>query len=159
MKIPHRFLLGGLSAAVLLAAPMVSDFEGRRLQAYLDPVSIPTICDGITKGVQLGQTKTHAECDDLLFDELKSVEAQVDQKVKVKLSPQTKAAILSFTYNVGIGAFSQSTLLRRLNANDLTGACKELPRWVYAKGIKWPGLVTRRKKEMELCLAGIGRPA
>ncbi|EKN6093795.1 TPA: glycoside hydrolase family protein, partial [Yersinia enterocolitica] len=45
-----------------------------------------------------------------------------------------------------------STLLKKLNNNDLIGACNELQRWVYAGGKRWKGLVSRREIERELCL-------
>jgi lysozyme len=65
------------------------------------------------------------------------------------------AAYTSFTYNVGVGAFEKSTLLRKLNGGDRVAACNELPRWVYARGVKLPGLVNRRREEQALCLSGL----
>ena len=56
-----------------------------------------------------------------------------------------------FTYNVGSGAFASSTLLKKLNAGDVPGACKELQRWTYAGGKQWKGLITRREIEREVC--------
>ena len=46
-----------------VAVSVVGGFEGLRQSAYLDPVSIPTICYGETRGVKLGDTRTKAECD------------------------------------------------------------------------------------------------
>ncbi|WP_256937108.1 glycoside hydrolase family protein, partial [Enterobacter chuandaensis] len=61
------------------------------------------------------------------------------------------AALYSFTYNVGAGAFSRSTLLKKLNTGDVPGACIELQRWTYAGGKQWKGLITRREIEREVC--------
>ena len=64
-------------------------------------------------------------------------------------------AYTSFAYNVGLGAFQTSTLLRKLKAGDRVGACNELRRWVYAKGRVLPGLVARRAAEEKMCLSGL----
>ena len=70
------------------------------------------------------------------------------------LGDDAYVAVLSFTYNVGIGAACQSTLMRKLNAGDLRGACDQLPRWVHDGGRVIKGLVRRRTSERALCLAG-----
>lgn len=147
-----KIAAGGAALVMAIATPLVAKFEGRSLVAYLDPVGIPTICEGITAGVRLGQTKTAAECDALLAGELGKALAAVDSRSTVFLPPARRAALASFVYNVGEEAFARSTLLRKLNAGDSMGACAELSRWVYAKGKKLPGLVARRAEEMRLCL-------
>jgi len=151
MRLPAK----ALAAALALAIPVVSVFEGRSLVAYLDPVGIPTICEGITKGVRIGQTKTPTECDALLAKELGAAIAAVDQ-LTTRAQPDTRRAALgSFVYNVGSGAFATSTLLRKLNAGNVIGACAELSRWVYAGGRVLGGLVRRRAEERELCEVGL----
>ena len=146
-------LMGFIAAgAVAIATVTVSYFEGRRNYAYLDVAGVPTICDGITQGVKLGQYKTNAECDQLLQKELKASFKTVETYVKVPLTEPRKAALASFVYNVGSGAFARSTLLRKLNAGDTQGACDELRRWVFAGGKKWQGLINRREVERWLCL-------
>lgn len=62
------------------------------------------------------------------------------------------AAYLSFIYNVGVGAFADSTLRVKLFKGDRRGACNELSRWVYADGKKLAGLVKRREAERQVCL-------
>ncbi|USE78818.1 lysozyme [Cupriavidus gilardii] len=143
-----RLIAAGIAAAV----PLVAAFEGLRQTAYLDPVGIPTACFGATKGVRLGQVYTREQCDDLLAKDLLEANAGVDSCVHVPLTEGQRIALVSFTYNVGRGAFCGSTLVRKLNARDYVGACNELPRWVYAKGVKLPGLVNRREQERALCL-------
>ncbi len=142
----------GISIALAISTTVVGYFEGRSLTAYLDPVGIPTICEGITADVSLGDVSTHEECDDMLRTELKYFSDVIATKVEVPLKPTQHAALISFVYNVGEGNFASSTLLRKLNSGDYTGACRELPRWVYAKGRKLRGLEIRRQKEMEICL-------
>lgn len=143
--------LTAAAVAAVIATPVVMTYEGKELQSYLDPVDIPTICYGHTDGVKLGQTKTDAQCQALLEGELGRVITQVDQLVTAPLPATRLAALGSFAYNVGVGNFKKSTLLRRLNAGEGAAACSELDRWVYAKGKKLPGLVSRRTTERWLC--------
>jgi lysozyme len=142
----------GSTVALTMAAGLVAGFEGLRLWAYNDPVGIPTICYGSTSGVRLGQTKTKEECDRLLKNELLVYAAAVDKLVKVPMPDTRRAALISFTYNVGIMNFERSALLRKLNSYQTVSACNEMLRWVYAKGKKLPGLVKRREAERDLCL-------
>lgn len=72
--------------------------------------------------------------------------------VKVPLTQNQYDALVSLVFNIGRGSFARSSLLKKLNAGDMTGAAQEFPRWVYAKGKKLPGLITRRNDEMELFL-------
>ncbi|MCA7083102.1 lysozyme, partial [Cupriavidus sp. DB3] len=144
----RRVIAVGIAAAV----PLVAAFEGLRQTAYLDPVGIPTACFGATKGVRLGQVYTREQCDNLLARDLLEANAGVDSCVRVPLTEGQRTALVSFAYNVGRGNLCGSTLARKLNAGDYVGACNELPRWVYAKGVKLPGLVKRREQERALCL-------
>lgn len=133
----------------------VAGFEGLRTVAYLDPVSIPTACFGETLGVKMGQKFTVEECTEMLGKRVREFGDGVDSCVTEEQPPLRKAALTSFAYNIGIGAFCKSTLVRKLNAGDVEGACAELPRWTKAKGVTLPGLVTRRNQEREMCLAGV----
>lgn len=147
----RRALIAGSLAA---SASIVAYFEGERLTTYLDPVGIPTICYGHTGTAVMGQTKTLGQCRDLLSEDLGWAMAEVDKHLP-DAPPMVRAAFGSFTYNVGVGAFRSSTLLRKAKAGDLQGACNELPRWKHAGGRVLPGLVTRRATERELCLSGL----
>ncbi|GGO89067.1 lysozyme [Marinobacterium nitratireducens] len=139
-----------------IALTAVAGFEGVRTAAYWDPYGkVPTICFGRTTDVQMGDTATMEECKAFLTDEIVEFGLEVSNATTVPLSHEEQAAYTSFAYNVGIGNFKSSTLLRKLNAGDRTGACNELPRWVYAQGMKLPGLVNRRAEERALCLSGI----
>lgn len=63
------------------------------------------------------------------------------------------AAIVDFTFNLGAGRLQTSTLRRRVNQHDWSGAATELRRWVYGGGKVLPGLVTRRDAERVLVLS------
>lgn len=151
MKIGTKIAGGVLAAAVSL----VATYEGRSLVAYLDPVSIPTICEGYTHGVKLGDVATPEECDQLTRQEVVKALAVVDGSVPRPLPDGVRVALASFVYNVGPGAYGGSTLLRMLRAGDIRGACNQLPRWVYAGGKKLRGLERRREAERQICLSGL----
>ncbi|ATQ77910.1 lysozyme [Massilia violaceinigra] len=137
-----------------IAVTIVGGFEGLRQAAYLDPVGIPTICFGETKGVRMGQRATLAQCDAMLASSLQLANHAVDDCIRAPLPDYRRAALVSFAYNVGQTSLCGSTLARKLNAGDTLGGCDELLRWTYAKGIKLPGLVKRRQAERNLCLVG-----
>ncbi|WP_293935424.1 lysozyme [Iodobacter sp.] len=151
-----------VASSILGAAiALIGYYEGYKPKAYLDPINIPTICYGHTgKDVFIGLTKTKTECDELLSDDVKIAQKAVERLYRGvdPLPDETAAAMISFTYNMGQGALATSTMLKKLNAGDLVGACNELPRWINAgQGInKKPlqGLINRREAEKELCLKG-----
>lgn len=146
----------GLSVALVLAgAGTVSYYEGVSNKAYIDPVGIWTICYGETKGVSKGDYKTDEECLDSLAEELTEHHKKMVMYIKTPISQKEEAAYLSFTYNVGVGAFSKSTLLKKLNSGDRVGACNQLLRWDKAGGKKLKGLTLRRQSENKLCLEGV----
>lgn len=66
------------------------------------------------------------------------------------LTGNNLAAIADFAYNLGTTRLAGSTLRRKINAGDIEGAKRELSRWVYAGGVKLPGLVLRRAAEAAL---------
>lgn len=135
-----------------LAAGTIMGWEGKSNKAYLDLVMVPTICYGTTYNVRLGDVKTDDECTRLMVAEIHRIDVIIERKVKVKLKNHERAALISWIYNVGEGNFYTSTLLKKLNAGDVTGACNQLPKWVYADGKKLKGLVNRRADERALCL-------
>ncbi len=128
----------------------VAGFEGLRTVAYRDPVSIPTICYGETLGVKMGDRKTEYECKTMLTSRLEQFNRGVDKCIRVPMSESRRAAMVSFSYNVGTGAFCKSTLARKLNAGD-PKACDELLKWDKAGGLPLPGLTRRRIAERTLC--------
>jgi GH24 family phage-related lysozyme (muramidase) len=133
----------------------VGGFEGRSLVAYRDIVGIATICDGDTKNVRMGMKATHEECDERTVRRLIEHEDGMLRCLKVDLPDGPRLAFLSMTYNVGVAAFCNSTLLRKANAGDIRGACNELPRWNRAGGKEVRGLTRRRLAEQAICLNGL----
>lgn len=153
--ISRKLVALGLSSALALSGGMVAVYEGKINTAYVDPVGIYTICYGETRGVKKGQYKTDDECFESLAKELVIHDKGMMRGVKVPLSDKEHAAYLSFTYNLGVGAYNGSTLLKKLNAGDRVGACNQLLRWDKAGGRVWRGLTIRRQGENKLCLEGV----
>lgn len=165
-----KWLVGaGVSAAAALGGGYlvipyegaVKDKQGMHV-AYLDAVGVPTICYGQTgkdlygRTIKLGMKLSEEECLDMLSKTLIKFDKEVSSAVKVPYaSPYQKAALLSFTYNVGVGNLKSSTLLRKLNAGQHEEACEELSKWVYAQKKKLRGLVTRREDEKQWCMGHV----
>lgn len=165
VKVPSslkkKLLALGLSAGLAGSGAIIAEHEGIVLGTYVDPVGIVTSCYGNTgydnygSKLKLGVKYTEEDCLKQLADDLVEVNQYVKKSVKVIISDEELAAYTSFTYNVGIGNFNASTLLRKLNAGDREGACNELPKWKYSKGVVLKGLVIRREKERDMCLNGV----
>jgi len=140
-----------MSAAVLaLAAPLVMRSEGLRLDPYQDVGGILTVCYGETHGIKQRKYELK-ECRDMLSESMASHGADISACMPAGLPDNVQAAMLSFGYNVGAKSFCASTLAAKLRAGNTMAACAEMSRWIYAGGQIWPGLVTRRKAERELC--------
>ncbi|AIR87101.1 lysozyme [Pantoea rwandensis] len=153
----NRLIAAAGGGAMLIATVFLGGkdgVEGRVYEPYKDVAGVWTVCDGHTgNDIIKGKKYTDRECDRLLNADLQPVKQSVDALVKIPLGEFQRAALYSFTYNVGSSAFSKSSLLKKLNSGDVTGACEEMRRWVYAGGQKWRGLMNRRDMERSLCLA------
>jgi lysozyme len=145
----------GAGAAIALAAAIIAPWEGRELRAYRDIVGVPTICFGETRGVQMGDVATPAECDTMLARGVAEFERAIRPCLPATLPDQTRAAFVSAAYNIGSAGFCRSSMSRKALAGDLFGACEALTLWNKAGGRVVRGLVNRRAAERELCLAGL----
>lgn len=137
---------------------LICNFEGLRLKAYDDGVGVWTIGFGTTKypngiRVKKGDTCTLDQAKAYMQNDLKSFEQTVNNTVKVPLNQNQFDALVSLAYNIGASAFSQSTLVKKLNANDFRGAAGQFDVWVNAGGKRMQGLVNRRAKEKALFLS------
>lgn len=146
------------SAALLLSGGYgaYSGLEGGKSAApYRDIAGVWTDCNGNTRDVNPNKVRSDAECAALLSAETERLAQSIYAQVHQPISQKTLASFVSFAYNVGSGAFSRSTLLRKYNAGDFIGACREMFRWVYAGGKYVPGLYNRREIEFRLCVEGL----
>jgi lysozyme len=129
---------------------LIKSFEGVRLVGYADIVGVPTIGYGHTGNVKVGQKITQAQADQLLKDDLKRFVDGVNSLVKVPLNQNQFDSLVSWSFNLGLGALKSSTLLKKLNAKDYKGASLEFPKWNKAGGKVVSGLTRRRLAEKSL---------
>lgn len=147
----------GIAGLVVSASAFVSIllYEGYSDKTYIPvPGDVPTIGFGTTRGVKEGDTITPPKAVERVLRDVTEFEGAIKKCVKVPLYQHEYDAYVSFAYNVGPTAFCSSTLVKKLNSGDYTGACNELPRWAYSNGKKLKGLVKRREEERKLCLGG-----
>lgn len=154
---PAQRKAAALSIATALAVPA----EGLRQYAYRDPIGLPTICFGSTKGVRMGDFRTVPECKALLTKEMSDVVSMVDS-CRPGLPINVFAAFSDAAYNIGPHIAcdtTKSTAARLLAAGRYTEACNQLPRWNRARvvgvSVPLPGLTKRREMERQVCLAGV----
>ena len=103
--------------------------EGYRNYAYKDTKGIWTIGVGHTGGVKEGDRATDAQIWQWLTDDLKIAEDCINKLVKVELTQNQFDALVSFVFNVGIGAFGRSTMLKVLNMGNYEEAARQFDRW------------------------------
>ena len=130
---------------------LIKLFEGLELTAYLCPAGVWTIGYGHTLTAKRGMEITAAQADALLVQDVAWVKRAVESGVRVPITPNQKAALYSFVYNVGAGAFRSSTLLRILNDGaSVSEVQAQFMRWNKAGGKTLRGLTRRRRAEVDL---------
>ncbi|MDG2989482.1 lysozyme [Candidatus Synechococcus calcipolaris G9] len=139
------------------AADLIKHFEGLSLTAYRCPAGIWTIGWGATIGqtgqpIHPNQTVSLAEANTLLQRDMGIAQDGLMKLVQVSLSDLERQALVSFVFNIGLGAFGRSTLLFLLNQGHKAEAAKQFDRWVYADGKVLAGLERRRKAEKAMFL-------
>ena len=136
------------------AVDLIKNFEGLKLSSYLCSANVWTIGYGTTringKAVTAGMTCTEQQAEEYLKNDLQVFAKAINRLVKVPLTDNQFSALLSFTYNLGVGALEKSTLLKKLNEGSYGAAQAEFLKWIRAGGKILPGLVRRRGEEAEL---------
>jgi GH24 family phage-related lysozyme (muramidase) len=171
MWAPGRTMTHTISAR---GVDFIKSFEGFRGTLYNDPAGHCTIgyghlvhtgnCNGAASEAPFTAGITEAEATALMHEKLREFELAVNQAVTVEMEPHQFDALVSFSYNIGIGrvasgstpgtGFLGSTLLRRLNAGEYDAVPSELARWNKAGGQVLPGLTRRRAAEGRMFSAG-----
>lgn len=129
---------------------LIKRFEGLRLQAYKCPADVPTIGYGSTgPHVRMGMTITEAEAEALLLEDLDRFERGVIGLAK-QATPGQFSAMVALAFNIGLGAFGTSTLLKKHLAGDYAEAALQFLRWNRAGSKVLAGLTTRRMAEAAL---------
>jgi len=129
---------------------LIKLFEGCRLKAYDDGVGVWTIGYGHTVGVKPGDEITQEQADEWFSEESEQFSNKVQVLVLVEVNQNQFDALVSLAYNIGVGALSRSTLLRKLNAGDYQGAAEQFDVWNRGGGKVMIGLVRRREQERKL---------
>lgn len=138
-----------LSAVALVGIALHEDFTSNAVIPV--PGDKPTIGFGTTDGVKLGDKITPPKALQRALQDIQQYEGAIKRCVRVPLHQYEYDAYTSLTYNIGQGAFCGSTLVRKLNALDYEGACKEILRWDRFQGKPLAGLTKRRQAEFQQC--------
>jgi lysozyme len=155
--------LGLTNDPIELALPIIKEFEGFSARAYEDPKGSGKYSIGYGHQIRPGDPYdrnsviSEPEAADICRVDVGSAYACVSQNVTVELQPQQIAALVSFAFNEGNGAFRGSTLLRLVNQGDFEGAAAQFPAWVYmhenGQLVKSASLESRRQQEADLFLS------
>jgi lysozyme len=134
---------------------IIKEFEGLRLEAYRCAAGVWTIGYGHTAAagpptVVPGMVMTRAQAEAALIRDLVQYERAVASAVKVPLTQDQFDACVSLCYNIGIGAFRGSTVVRRINAGRMAEVPSAFMMWTKGGGRELPGLVRRRRAEAAL---------
>lgn len=139
-----------LSASALVG---IAVHEGFRSTAYTPvPGDVATIGFGTTEGVRLGDSISVERALIRLMQDATKFEKAVKRCAPVPMYQHEFSAYVSLAYNIGETAFCSSTLVKRLNVGDYTGACDQILRWDKFKGQSLAGLTKRRQQEHRMCL-------
>lgn len=140
---------------------LIARYEGKRNTLYNDPVGHCTVgyghlvhlgnCDGRAEEAQFANGLTDDQCLQLLKQDVRGYESNVNQIVRVPLNQNQFDALVSFTYNCGAGALQILCNLSGLNNGNYNAVNATLKQYVHGTdGIVYPGLVARRNEEAAL---------
>ncbi|HLD90978.1 MAG TPA: lysozyme [Patescibacteria group bacterium] len=138
---------------------LIKKFEGFSSKPYLCPAGIPTIGYGNTyyeDGTKVKLTDapiTKERATEILNHVVATFAESVNEFVKIKVTQNQFNALVSLAYNIGLGNFSKSTVLRKLNIGDYEGAASSFLLWRKAGGKVVAGLVNRREAEKKVFLS------
>lgn len=140
----------GVLGVIALAMAFIEPEEGKVNSTYVDAAGYATACSGNRSAAIPGAVFTDEECNLLLMADTITHVIAVRKLATVPLSDEEWIALTSFSFNVGTGALSKSTLLSKLNSGDRQGAAEEFRKWKHAGGRELRGLVVRRAREATL---------
>ncbi len=119
--------------------------EGKRNAVYLDSEGVPTVGYGHTgPEVHMGDVWTDVQIEEAFAKDLQEYEQAVNDSIHVPLTQNQFDALVSFTYNVGIGAEAHSTMAREINAGAMADIPAQFDRWHIP-----PEITSRRNGERE----------
>lgn len=140
------------------ASEFLQKWEGLRLTAYkaVPTETYWTIGYGhYSKDVRQGERIDEITAFLWLQDDIVNVVNRLATLITVPVTLGQSTALISFAFNVGVGAFQRSTLRRLINQGHLANAAYEFRKWVNSGGKRLDGLVRRREAEMRLFREGM----
>ena len=135
---------------------LIKHYEGFRSKPYRCPAGLWTIGyghlinDGRVLPVNCNRVFLKSEIDELLIADLKRFERGVALYCPVQLTQNQFDALVSFSFNLGLGTLQRSTVRQKINRGDFKGAAKVLLQYNKAGGKVLKGLDLRRKDEARL---------
>ena len=130
--------------------------EGFSDKAYIPvPGDVPTIGYGFTRGVKMGDTMTREEADRRLLSEIAPYESAVLGACTNPPNQNQFDALVLLCFNIGIGGFQKSTVLRCHNRGDHQAAARAFGLWNKSGGVVYAGLTRRRAEEAALYLTPV----
>ena len=135
---------------------LIKQFEGYSSKAYPDPATggAPwTIGYGTTKGVKPGMVITAQQAEKMLRDDVAKFESGVSSLITAPTTQGQFDAMVSLAYNIGLGSFGKSTLLKKHNARCYTCAADQFRVWNRANGKVMNGLTKRRAAERQVYMS------
>ena len=133
---------------------IIQTYEGCKLEAYKDIVGVLTIGFGHTgSDVKPGMVITPERAVELLKQDVEYFETHVDFDLQGTVCTDNQfSACVSLAYNIGLGNFQASSVLRRMKNGNFTGAADAFLMWNKAGGQELRGLTRRRQAERKLFL-------
>lgn len=147
-----------LGAAIALIATFTMTQEGERFHPYKDVAGITTVCYGHTgSDIKLTHTYSQTECSDLLRSDMRAAGVGVLKYTPNLVNHENQlAAAIDFSYNVGVGTYSKSSVRKDFVAGNYKAGCAALLKYVYGSdGRYYQDLANRRHAEYAVCMKGL----
>lgn len=136
------------------AITLIKQFEGCKLEAYQDQAGVWTIGYGSTgPGIREGLTISQKVADGMLLGDVSWLSQDLSKLVGINVNQNGFDALVSFVYNIGLGAFKNSTMLKLILQHKIQEAALEFSKWDHVNGVVNEGLLTRRLAEQKLFLS------
>jgi lysozyme len=146
---------GAALMAIVLSViqPSIEKVEAVKLRAYRDIGGVLTVCAGHTgPDVVVNKVYTPAECDKLTKRDIEIASSGIlKHSPHLIWHPIQLAAVISFTYNVGLSNYAKSSVKSSFNAGNFQAGCSAMLKYKYVNGVVTQGIINRRNKEYALC--------
>lgn len=146
---------GGIAAAIALITPFIQQHEGYVPRPYKDIGGVISVCNGHTGPDIIFKTYTRAECNALTDKDIQSAAVFILKTTPgLDKRPKVLAATVSFTYNLGDGAYARSSVARDFKLGQFKLGCTDMLKYTYVGKTYSQGLANRRNAEYQICMKG-----